>query len=167
MIPTHSGSAATPTPPPSLVRQGTQGGLSANVLKGENSTANVSRGRCLWHLGEKKKKTPANTMWSPGRCPGDGRSGGVCLSSPVFVPVVTVPFWDFLNSVGREMPITEPSWGDTHHPGWEEGHGYHREDPVLWMSQSVGEGEGEGQWGQSNMGWKAVMISSGSREAGH
>lgn len=39
---------SSPTLPPSLMRQGTQEGLSADVLKGENSTANVSRGRCLW-----------------------------------------------------------------------------------------------------------------------
>lgn len=160
MIGTHSDSAATQhpdstrTPTPTPVRQGTQEGLSANVLKRENKFANVSRGRCLWPLG---RKTPANTMWSPGQSPGRWSDGNLSFQS-LFVPVASVTSWNFLNSVGRETPITEPSWGGASLHEWEEGHGNHREDSVFWMSQSVREGDGEGQWGQLNGEWRAGVY---------
>lgn len=54
--------------------------------------------------------------------------------------------------------MTEPSWGGTNFHEWEEGHGYHREDSVFWMSQLMKEGHEEGQWGQLNGEWRAGVY---------
>lgn len=51
----------------------------------------------------------------------------------IFVPVASAAFWNFLNSPGREMPVTEPSWGRHKSSGMVE-------DSVLCMSQPVGRG---------------------------